>query len=540
MTEEEEAETLVGELLLDAQEAREDPAKFLAFVMRDEKTGDPIVPAPHQLVMMSFLYAHKTACCVTHLDAAKTFGSAALVLFLLGHNPNLRIILVGDIEDQPKKVLKVIRTMLESSAELHLVFPDLRKTRRDGEPWSDSSLTVDRPLGIKDPSITAVGITSGKVPGSRFDVVVLDDFVNDENTRTPERREELHKYVQTRFIGRVDMLRGRVYMLSNAWHPEDSFQRHARVYPTLTMRVDGIIMVRNAPDWDSPLIRPADDRDASNPLAQYRLIAHDPDPDGLVPLWPERFPAAFIEERREKMLPVAFAQTYLCECRDYSESLCRPEYIERAKEVADKLKITGFYRRKADVDVPTGQGLIFIGVDLAFSKQASADESAFFTLMCLPGQIRLPLWIEHGRWGAEELEKKFLDHADRYPGAVFVVENVGAQEHVRQFLQRIDKNIAVKPFTTDKTKHNVFYGIPAIFAEYAAGVWAFPNRNGVLRPEMQKFADQSLGYTPSDHTGDVLMAGYFASEMAKKFGALAKNQGPLGAKGGIGAAVKMR
>lgn len=535
MTEAEEAELLVGELLLAAQEAREDATKFLEFVMRAEDTGEPIAAAPHQKLMMQFMTAFRNACVLAAVDTGKTFGSAALVLYLLGLNPRLRIALLGAAEEQPKKTLKVARTLIEASPELRLVFPRLLPTKRDGEPWTDTDITVDRPPGIKDSSVCARGLESDLIPGSRWDVAILDDFVNDENVRTPERRAWQHSLVQKRVVPRVDKRHGRIYMLSNAWHPEDSFQRHAHVWPTLTMRVDGTILIKNAPDWDSSLIRPADDRPASNPLAEYRLVDHDPDPDGRVPLWPERMPVEAIEQVRKTMLPEAFAQAYMCVCRDYTESLCRPEYIEKAREVANRLGATGFVRRKGDCK--QGAGLVFIGVDLAFSKQSSADESAIFTFMVLPDQVRLILWIEHGRWGAEELERRIVDHHERYEPAGIAVESNAAQEHVRQFLQRVDKTMPVKPYTTDKMKHNVFFGVPSIFAEFAAGAWAFPNLPGeALRPELQLFVDQSLGYSPSDHTGDTLMAGYFASELAKKYGALARAK-PTGP---IGAAVKFR
>lgn len=527
-------EVALEDLMIRAQEAREDPTKFLAFVMRAEDTGEPIEPADHQIVMLDFLVQHRAACVLTAVDHAKTFTSAALVLWLLGHNPRLRIALLGDAEEQPKKVLKVIRTMIEQSAELRLVFPSLRKTTRDGEPWTDSDITVERGPGIKDSSVCARGLESSLIPGSRWDVAILDDFVNDENVRTPERRDWQHSLVQKRCVPRVDKNHGRIYLLSNAWHEDDSFQRHAKVWPCLTMRVDGTILIKNAPTWDSPLIRPADDRPAEDPNAEYRLIAHDPDPTNEQTLWPERFSRETIAKIREQMLPEAFAQTYMCICRDYSQSLCRPEYIAKAQQIGRELQIHpdvykaygGFHRRKEDVRIPCGQGLVFIGVDMAFSKQSSADESAIFTFMVLPGAIRLPLWIEHGRWGAEELEQRVLDHHERYQPSAFAVENVAAQEHVRQFLQRVDKTMPIKPYTTDAKKHNVFFGVPSIFAEFAAGAWAFPNQEGRMRPELQKFADQCLGYAPSDHTGDLLMAAYFASEMAKKFGALARNLGP--------------
>jgi len=347
--------------------------------------------------------------------------------------------------------------------QLRLVFPDLAPTRRPGEPWTDTDITVDRPLGIRDASVCARGIESDRIPGSRWDRLIIDDLVNDENTRTPERRDWMHSLVQKRAISRVDARKGKVWWLSNAWHPDDSFQRHTKVWPTITLRIDGTILLRNAPDWDSDLIRPADDRDASDPDAEYRLVAHDapePDNDNAIPLWPERQPAEWIAEKRRELLPEAFAQGYLCICRDYSQSLCRPEYIAKCRAVATLLQLTTMFYRRSDCALP---GLVFVGIDLAFSKQASADESAFFAVLVTPDRTCVPLGIEHGRWSADEIEQRFLDFYDRYQPAGIAVENIAAQEFVRQTLQRLDKHAPVKPHTTDKTKHNVFFGVPSIY-----------------------------------------------------------------------------
>ena len=510
----------------EAAEARDDFERFFEFVMRAEDTGEPIRIAPHQRVMNDFLRAHSKVCLLGAYDISKTFLVAAEILFDLGHNPSLRFALVGASEEQPKKVLKTIRTLIEHSLELRLVFPDLAPTRRPGEPWTDTDITVDRPLGIRDASVCARGIESDRIPGSRWDRLIIDDLVNDENTRTPERRDWMHSLVQKRAISRVDARKGKVWWLSNAWHPDDSFQRHTKVWPTITLRIDGTILLRNAPDWDSDLIRPADDRDASDPDAEYRLVAHDapePDNDNAIPLWPERQPAEWIAEKRRELLPEAFAQGYLCICRDYSQSLCRPEYIAKCRAVATLLQLTTMFYRRSDCALP---GLVFVGIDLAFSKQASADESAFFAVLVTPDRTCVPLGIEHGRWSADEIEQRFLDFYDRYQPAGIAVENIAAQEFVRQTLQRLDKHAPVKPHTTDKTKHNVFFGVPAIFAAFAAGAWAFPHRQGRLPEALQKFTDQCLGYVPSDHTGDILMAAYFAVELARKYGALARARDP--------------
>lgn len=527
-----EAEVL-AELLLEAEEAREDPAKFLEFVARDEYAA-PIVCIPLQRLIFEFLEwsaaTSRAAVLMVPVDHGKTFTIAYYALWKLGKNNLLKGGFVSAAQDQAAKPLKVIRQMIEESPELRFVFPNLVKSNRAGDQWTQTELTVARPPGMKDASMVARGVGSSVIKGSRWGFCGVDDLSTDENTNTPEAREKVYRALSTTMITRMDPAFGQVVVSCVALHQDDTTHRlmvskgeGGPGWPGMIMRSDGTIMLRNCPSFDSDLIRPDDELDVSNPLATYRLVANDNRPDGETTLWPERWPKAALEARREIMHPVEYERNYNNVCRDDSTALCKQEYIDRALALGRTMKL-----HKLVTSVGTSfKYPVFGGVDLAFSQQAAADETAIFIIGIWPnekgkGQIRVPLWCESGKWGADELAKKLLDLDGRFNHLPYGFENNGAQEGVRRLIVSEEKTLVLKEHRTDATKNSIQLGVPSIFGEMANGAWAIPNEDGKVAPAVKKWIDQCLHYIPSAHTGDLLMASYFARDLAKRFGAITR------------------
>lgn len=527
------AEEVMGELLLAAAEAREDRQAFFEFVMRDEVRNLPIVVAPHQALALEFERAHRHCVLMFPFGHSKTYTAAGILLQDAGDDELLRAAIVSAAQAQAEKPVQLVRQYIEESQELRLVYPKLERSRRSGEPWTMTDITIARPPGIRDATLVARGLDSRQTLGSRWKKVVIDDILNDENTRTPEQREKVWQHIQKVELPRLDPIGGRCVYLSTAWHPDDVTHRlirpvnqGGRGWPGLVMDAEGDIFIHNAPDWDSPLIYPTDDRLAGDPQAAYRLVAHGRDPDKQIPLWPERWPKDLLDEQRRELHPAIYNQIFRNICRDDTSSLCKQADVDKALEVGRRLGIRNLRR-----DVPPESLLVFVGVDLAFSKSDAADESAIFVFAVYAEQVRVPLWIESGRWGTVELYNRLVEVNDRYRPAGIAVESNAAQEGLRQIFANLDKTLVLKPHRTDATKNTISMGVPSIFSEMSNGCWALPSdKNGNVHPQVRKLIDQCLYYTPSEHTGDLLMACYFARDLAKKYGALARpnKQGPAG------------
>ena len=187
---------------LNIEMARKDPAHFARFVLRDELTGKLTKPAPMHKDWHDNLTANRRSLFWAHTEAGKTQQlSIARALYEIGRNPNLRVVIVSNTTEQAKKIVRSIGQYISKSAELHAVFPGLVKARDKSLPWTSQMLTVERTSMGKDPTIQAVGI-HGNITGARIDVLILDDILDYENTRTPGPRDDLWKWILSTLIGR--------------------------------------------------------------------------------------------------------------------------------------------------------------------------------------------------------------------------------------------------------------------------------------------------------------------------------------------------
>ena len=530
---------LRDEVLADARKAAQDPKAFITFVMREEKTNKPVECAPHQCVLLDFVMAHDRCVIMLPIGHAKTTTMIALTLYLLGLDPMRRGAIVSATQDQAEKVVRVVRDYIEQSQKLRLVFPNLRRSTREGDPWTQTKITVERPPGIKDPSLVAVGI-DGAISGSRLNWVIVDDILNDQNTLTLEQRDHTYRWFDNSVLDRLDPDGAKLVITNTPWHPDDIVHRCEEAgWATLRMNAygevkvqDDIEKVREAEEdgrrfkpWDSEELRPSTRSPAD---LTCRLIAHDPDPQNAQTLWPGRMNWRALQKERRRHLPTVFNQKFLLLCRDDETSMCQQAYIDLCKKIARdashySMGVSGY----------TPGMLTFTGVDLAVSKRENADEVAIFTFGVGEKQRRIILDIQIGRWPGPEIIRRIAATQKLFNSTVRV-ENNGCQEFLIQFMLENDLSFPVKSHTTTAAKADPTYGVPGIFLEMSNGAWSIPNdKHKQMHPFVKRFCDACLYYTPSAHTPDVLMAAYFARAQAIAWGALAPNDGSGGDVGDV-------
>jgi len=507
-------ELVAEHLLLLQDRARQDPAEFFELVMEEENTRAPIKVAPHQRVLLDFIMAHPLCVILLPINHAKTYSQAGLALWLLGRDPSMRGSIVSATQRQAEKPLAMARDYIDSSRALKWVWPELSRSKNIHDPWSQTSIVIDRPYGIRDPSLYAVGF-EGAIAGSRLSWVLVDDLVNEENSRTQDGRSKVESWFWASVRSRLDPSGGRIAVTNTANHPEDLPHRLKRSgWPALTMRIDGTIILENT-SWDSPHIRP------STPASyECRLIAHDPDPSNEETLWPERFPRTSVEQLRREFLPHKFNQLYMNLCRDDGTARCKIEWVDECKRLATLEGITGM------VSEYTGPNLTLTGVDLAIRPGEGHDDTAFFTFEARPDGVRVILDVEIGQWDGPTIVDKLFDKHKRY-NSIVRVETVAAQDFIRQFALDRDRSIPVKPHVTSaQGKAHPQFGVEGLFLEFSNSAWRIPcDKRGVVHPQVQRFIDACLYYTPQHHTDDVLMAAFFAREQARDWGALTRTDG---------------
>jgi hypothetical protein len=328
---------------------------------------------------------------------AKTFSMAAVALYELGTDPTCRGAVISATQGQAAKILGMVRDYIETSLELRTVFPQLQPSPRRSDPWTSTAIVVDRPAGIRDPSLQAVGL-EGAINGSRLKFIVVDDVLTHENTLTRDARDKTYAFLDSSVQSRLDVSDSRIVVTNTAWHDDDVAHRFLkRGWPGLRMEIDGMIEIYNDDDWDCVELRPA-----AAGSALCRLAARQ-DAD---PLWPEKYSAAKIEKLKSNHLPQRFNQLYRNICYDETTARCKSEWIEICKR---KARDRGYWDLVPEY---RGPNLTLTGVDLAVQAGEANDETAFFTFEAQPDGSRRILDIEIGQFdGPTIVRKLFAKHA---------------------------------------------------------------------------------------------------------------------------------
>lgn len=497
-----------------ARIARADPSVFNEFVLRDERNGQRIKLAPMHIKWHELITAHPRLVFWSHVDAGKSSNvSIGRVLWELGKNPNMRIAILSKTNELAMKIVRTLGQYLEKSSEIREVFPNLLPSNDPSLPWTSHALTVVRSIHARDPSVQACG-NFGNIQGARLDLVIIDDILDFENTRSVAIRDHLWGWFRGMVYGRLSE-GGRVVAMGNAFHPDDVLHKLEKEPRYFGFRF------------------PVMDK-------KGRLS------------WPDHWSHKRIQEAREDMGALEFARQLLCQARDDETSIIKREWVEACKargqgrglypnaasflkdNLTDEkdLDALAAYELAGEIDadgkkiLPLGTSSFgfrfYTGVDLGVQRHAKSDLSCLFTIAAHPDGRRQVLWIESGRWTAPDILKRVGETYRRF-GSIFVIENVAAQDYLVQLLREPGSpwaalTVPVIPFTTGRQKAHEEFGIQGLGAELEGKRWIIPcGQDGKLRSsELDAWIVELISFDKNAHSGDRLMASWFAREGARR------------------------
>lgn len=455
-----EAAALTEELRVRA--AREDSAAFVDLIFG-------YASAPFQRAWHRDLEDQKRVVLWAPIEHGKTQHlTIGWPTWRLGKDPTARGAIVGATAMSAQKPFSVVKGLIEDPPPLlSRVFPGLQPLRGPREKWTDSQIRVSgAPATQKDYSLQAMGI-GGDLLGARLDFAVLDDLLNIENTYTAEQREKTTKWILAVLLGRM-VEGGTVVICGNAWFPDDAM--HA-------MQHHGFHVIREQ--------------------------AYEETEDGQIvegsALWPEQWPLARLEERREELKTIESWRQLRCIPYASGQGRFDFRWFDKAFELGAGLSFVDEYH---------GPYPTFMGVDLGVQQKEKHDKTAFWCMTVAPNGRRRPIQAMEDRLTGPQIVAALKDWHRRY-AAVIMVENNAAQDFIRQFAQ--DAGVPTRPITTGKQKADPQFGIPSLGVELEQGLWELPKE-----PQMLAWRQQCLNYSPGEHTGDLLMASWFAREAARE------------------------
>lgn len=178
------------------------------------------VPQTFHCEMIAWQSAHQEGMLLAWRGAAKTtFLTIARCIFEILRDPNVRILLVSDAQDQAKTILRSIKAHLKGE-EFQRVFGDYVT---GAEVWTETEITVNKRTSMAgEPTIMCAGIGT-TMPSRHFDLIIADDLVTEDNSQTEGQRQKVHSYFYKTLLPTLMSPHGRMWVIGTRWHEEDLY-----------------------------------------------------------------------------------------------------------------------------------------------------------------------------------------------------------------------------------------------------------------------------------------------------------------------------
>ena len=303
-----------------------DPLAYGEYVFR-------MRPEPHHAEMIEFimerLEKRENAVVLEPRGHAKTtWANSILLSYLESKHPNLRVGLISNTAKQANAFSRAVRFTLEANEYQHEIFGNLAgKHKWNDVEWIQKNSAL---IGTKDVNMYSAG-AGGAIISKRFDLILCDDILDEENTANPEQREKIETWFW-KTLKPCLVPGGSMIVIGTRWAEGDLYQQliEDKKWPS---------MVKGAIYYDDT------DVEHKKPKA----------------LWPEMWPLEKLEQERRDMGSAMFACSYL---NDISGLMAGNIFRSSWFKYFDVLP-----------DNPDGY-LWTMGVDLASSERQRADYTA--------------------------------------------------------------------------------------------------------------------------------------------------------------------
>jgi len=344
----------------------------------------------------------------------KSILSKAAILHKMLFSPKEKqqfIAWIAEEQGQAIDHLKYVKTHLEVNKFIRYYFGDMAGDTY-GNRWTEKDIVT-----AKGDRMIAKG-TSQRLRGrSELDVrytgIILDDFESELNTKTPERRAEIKKWVVSTIYPALEESAGRegwIWLCGTIVHFDSFLQM---IYDGYNEATDNN---RTYP-WD---------------VTFYRAIENEK------PIWPEQFSKKKLAAKKREFIEAGlvnkFAQEYMNDARDISTAsfkIDRIQYHSHEFKSIDRMA----YLATTDEMIPVN---VYIGVDIAATATNTSDFQVIMVIAMDKEKNRYVLEYFRERIPTFDLPQIIVDMANKYsPVRRATIETVAAQEMVRDMVTRL-------------------------------------------------------------------------------------------------------
>jgi predicted phage terminase large subunit-like protein len=256
-------------------------------------------PALHHVEMMEWILERlgrreNGVALLPRGHAKTTWFNTIMLSWLQSRHPNLRVGLISNTAKQANAFSRAVRFTLEANEYQHDIFGNLAgKHKWNDVEWikNDSAL-----IGTKDVNMYSAG-AGGAIISKRFDLILCDDILDEENSVNPEQREKVENWFW-KTLKPCLVPGGSIIVIGTRWAEGDLYQSliEDKKWPSI---------VRGAIHYPCS--------SCGNDFANSD--AFDAHPCSTEPkataLWPEMWPLDKLQQERRDMGTAMFACSYL-------------------------------------------------------------------------------------------------------------------------------------------------------------------------------------------------------------------------------------
>lgn len=149
----------------------------------------------------------------------------------IGYYPERSVIIGSTSGAVAEKRSLALRNLVDSPAYQKTftnVLPVKSRSGKGGLKWGVTEWSL-APNGMPTPgrlhpTVAAYG-TGGSVIGSRADLIIADDLLDFDNTRTAHQRKLVETWLHNSLLSRRKSRTGRVIIIGTAWHHDDIYSK---------------------------------------------------------------------------------------------------------------------------------------------------------------------------------------------------------------------------------------------------------------------------------------------------------------------------
>lgn len=162
-------------------------------VLGYEDLVEPLHSDYCDFLMWADLAGHSTLTLFPRSHYKTTLGTTARITWRVVRNPELATGLGSATLKDCRPFGREIKTLWEKNEKLKALFPDIffEEPRKEAEKWTEEEFTVKRKRHRRESTVTLFGLEEDLPTGRHFDRIVLDDTINKDNVRTPDRLEKI-------------------------------------------------------------------------------------------------------------------------------------------------------------------------------------------------------------------------------------------------------------------------------------------------------------------------------------------------------------